>query len=82
MLLISQMGRQFCLQRPLYQRFGQLLQRPVLAYEIFWLLILRQQLVDQSLIHLHTISCSINEDRLHKMTYTLRLMPIGAVVFS
>jgi hypothetical protein len=35
------MHRQFGLQRPFYQRLGELFQQPVLADDVFWLLVIR-----------------------------------------
>jgi len=32
----------FGLHRTLQQRFGQLLQQPVFAYDVFWFLVVRQ----------------------------------------
>src|ERR1700737_547661 len=56
MLLIAQVVGHLGLHGPLQQRFGQLLQQTVFAYDVFWLLIVRQQLVDEFEVDSHRVS--------------------------
>ena len=55
-LLIAQVFGQLGLHGPLQQSFGQLLQQTVLAYDVFWALVVRQQFVDEFEVDSHRVS--------------------------
>src|SRR5882724_6373960 len=76
-LLIAHVLGQFRGHRPLQQPLRQLLQQPVLAYQIFRLFVVLQQIVYQLIVYGHLFSLAklpllaLNE-HLHKTSYTLR----------
>src|SRR6266849_4779441 len=73
---------QFRLQRSLQDCFRELFQKAVLADDVFRLLVIGQQLINECLVDGHRFPFSSSDGRLHSPFYTLHLSEGRGEVFS
>src|SRR5713101_1207703 len=69
---------QFRLQRSLQDCFRELFQKAVLADDVFRLLVIGQQLINECLVDGHRFPFSSSDGRLHSPFYTLMVGRTGA----
>src|SRR5712664_4103061 len=71
---------QFRLQRSLQDCFRELFQKAVLADDVFRLLVIGQQLINECLVDGHRFPFSSSDGRLHSPFYTLFWLRVGRQV--